>query len=137
MAIRLMKNNMVWYYIEIDKTSVGALRYGNYTTARIIVMPWPLQNMHFPNANGLKVCSSLSRRIWPWVTRRRSYKNQEILSFTRTIVSPPYFGGFLVVHLSGFLCYVFANALCLVSNVARVSGLFIHWFPLTFSWTII
>lgn len=67
MVIRFMKNNMVWYYIEIDKASVGALRYGNYTTAGIILMAftkyafakcqWTL-SMFFPLSSDLTMSNT-------------------------------------------------------------------------------
>jgi hypothetical protein len=39
-----------------------------------------------------------------WVTRRVSYKKQELLTFREHMSSPPFFGSVRVAHLFSFLC---------------------------------
>jgi hypothetical protein len=67
---------------------------------------------------------------------RASYNRQIQLTLPEQLGSPPVFGGFHVVNLFGFLCFVFCF-ICLrpvffVPNLARFSGLSILEFPFSF-----
>jgi hypothetical protein len=63
-----------------------------------------------------------------WITRRVSYKKQELLTLRENLGSPPVFGGIHVAHLLGFRCFVLFCFVCLrhvscVLNVVSYSGL--------------
>jgi hypothetical protein len=42
--------------------------------------------------------------LYMWITRRVSYKKQELLTFASTWVHPRFYGGVRVAHLFSFLC---------------------------------
>ena len=58
-----------------------------------------------------------------WVTRRVSYKKQELLTLREHLSSPPVFGGVRVAHLCSFLC-------CPINYIYVLTSLF--WCPLRF-----
>ena len=97
---------------------------------------------------GVRSCLPLEKVYWKvkmndvlgllpiWITRRVSYKKQELLTLRENLGSPPVFGGVHVAHLLGFLCFVlfcfvlFVFVMCLVYSMLSVTLDCPSWFPL-------
>jgi len=71
-------------------------------------------------------CKDFDRTwLYTWVTRRVSYKKQELLTFREHMGSAPVFGGVRVAHRFSFLCW---HSMCLyiLSSVLRCPLRFPH-----------